>query len=285
MTRSSAAQEPSMDEILASIRRIIESGDERTDSPLPAVASRTKPERSVVVERLGLEDGANVVARLSPDIDTAFLPGDEDDLEAHLRREIEADALMQSPAAQEAETEPRDETSRADRASEDATPSPSGSPSRSALVDLPETSAHERAQSQDAVDRSDVSGPAEVDAAPTPLKAEDEPERAADAPFIAANSDSRRMQGFRAAVLDDLVEGGQLESGAALVSGRTGELVGASFDELARAIREGELRSLEDMAQELLRPMLQDWLDDNLPKLVERLVREEIERVARGGRR
>jgi len=29
--------------------------------------------------------------------------------------------------------------------------------------------------------------------------------------------------------------------------------------------------------------MLQDWLDNNLPTLVERLVREEIERVARGG--
>jgi cell pole-organizing protein PopZ len=35
----------------------------------------------------------------------------------------------------------------------------------------------------------------------------------------------------------------------------------------------------------MLRPMLSDWLDDNLPKLVERLVREEIERVARGPRR
>ena len=28
--------------------------------------------------------------------------------------------------------------------------------------------------------------------------------------------------------------------------------------------------------------LLQDWLDNNLPTLVERLVREEIERVARG---
>ncbi len=30
--------------------------------------------------------------------------------------------------------------------------------------------------------------------------------------------------------------------------------------------------------------MLKDWLDDNLPTMVERLVRAEIERVARGGR-
>ena len=34
----------------------------------------------------------------------------------------------------------------------------------------------------------------------------------------------------------------------------------------------------------MLRGMLKQWLDDNLPKLVERLVREEIERVARHGR-
>jgi len=39
------------------------------------------------------------------------------------------------------------------------------------------------------------------------------------------------------------------------------------------------------MAAEMLRPMLQEWLEDNLPTLVERLVREEIERVARGSRR
>jgi hypothetical protein len=34
----------------------------------------------------------------------------------------------------------------------------------------------------------------------------------------------------------------------------------------------------------LLRPLLKSWLDDNLPNLVERLVRQEIERVARPGR-
>jgi hypothetical protein len=34
----------------------------------------------------------------------------------------------------------------------------------------------------------------------------------------------------------------------------------------------------------MLRPMIKTWLDDNLPALVERLVRIEIQRVARGGR-
>jgi cell pole-organizing protein PopZ len=39
-------------------------------------------------------------------------------------------------------------------------------------------------------------------------------------------------------------------------------------------------RTLEDITRELLRPILKAWLDDNLPELVERIVREEIGRLA-----
>jgi cell pole-organizing protein PopZ len=41
-------------------------------------------------------------------------------------------------------------------------------------------------------------------------------------------------------------------------------------------------RTLEDLVKEMLQPLLKSWLDDNLPGLVERLVRAEIERVSRG---
>ncbi len=71
----------------------------------------------------------------------------------------------------------------------------------------------------------------------------------------------------------------------ALVSAATVEHVSRSFSDLAAAIDGHARRSLDEMAEEMLRPMLKDWLDDNLPTLVERLVREEIERVARGPRR
>jgi cell pole-organizing protein PopZ len=40
-------------------------------------------------------------------------------------------------------------------------------------------------------------------------------------------------------------------------------------------------RTLEDLVRELLRPMLKDWLDAQLPKIVERLVQEEIQRMSR----
>jgi cell pole-organizing protein PopZ len=40
--------------------------------------------------------------------------------------------------------------------------------------------------------------------------------------------------------------------------------------------------TIEDMVRGELRPLLKQWLDDNLPGLVERLVKAEIERVSRG---
>ena len=49
--------------------------------------------------------------------------------------------------------------------------------------------------------------------------------------------------------------------------------------------RQGELllggadRTLEDIVRGLLRPLLQAWLDEHLPGIVERLVREEIAQV------
>lgn len=38
--------------------------------------------------------------------------------------------------------------------------------------------------------------------------------------------------------------------------------------------------TLEDIVKELLRPMLKNWLDDNLPDIIERLVSQELERLA-----
>ncbi len=67
-----------------------------------------------------------------------------------------------------------------------------------------------------------------------------------------------------------------------IVSEQTGRQVAAAFGELSEAFSSSRRRSFDEMAEEMIRPMLQDWLDNNLPVLVERLVREEIERVARG---
>ncbi len=72
----------------------------------------------------------------------------------------------------------------------------------------------------------------------------------------------------------------------ALVSPETAYAAQNSFQNLADTIMARAVgdRGLEDMTRDLLRGMIKTWLDDNLPDMVERLVREEIERVARRGR-
>ncbi len=45
-----------------------------------------------------------------------------------------------------------------------------------------------------------------------------------------------------------------------------------------------EGNTVEGLIRELLRPMLRQWMDQNLPTLVERLVEAEIERLARRGK-
>jgi cell pole-organizing protein PopZ len=69
-----------------------------------------------------------------------------------------------------------------------------------------------------------------------------------------------------------------------LLSPRANAAVAASFDELARVLEDRGVRQIDRAVEDLLRPMLKRWLEDNLPSLVERLVREEIERVSRGRR-
>jgi uncharacterized protein len=67
-----------------------------------------------------------------------------------------------------------------------------------------------------------------------------------------------------------------------LLSPRSSAAVDMAFNSLAQTILVQNSRTLEDLVREMLKPMLKAWLDDNLPNMVERLVRAEIERVSRG---
>jgi cell pole-organizing protein PopZ len=69
-----------------------------------------------------------------------------------------------------------------------------------------------------------------------------------------------------------------------LVSATTDAAVNAAFNALIASRFVQESDAMMQMAREIMRPMLKAWLDDNLPVMVERLVRAEIERAARGGR-
>lgn len=60
--------------------------------------------------------------------------------------------------------------------------------------------------------------------------------------------------------------------------------VAAAFGTLGDLVVPAHERTLEGLVKEMLRPMLKTWLDDNLPRLVEDLVRQEIERISRQSR-
>jgi hypothetical protein len=67
-----------------------------------------------------------------------------------------------------------------------------------------------------------------------------------------------------------------------ILSRSTVSAVESAFNSLANTVLSNNARTLEDLVKEMLRPMLKSWLDDNLPNMVERIVKAEIERVSRG---
>ena len=67
-----------------------------------------------------------------------------------------------------------------------------------------------------------------------------------------------------------------------LLSPEANEAVALSFGALSANLDVRSAELTDSMVRDMLRPMLKTWLDDNLPTLVERLVRAEIQRVARG---
>jgi cell pole-organizing protein PopZ len=82
----------------------------------------------------------------------------------------------------------------------------------------------------------------------------------------------------------------EAEARASIVSDSTLDASAASLGRLARAVRrEAALRAfsgeedrrVEDLVRESLVPMLKDWVDRNLPDMVEAVVREEIEKMVR----
>jgi cell pole-organizing protein PopZ len=69
-----------------------------------------------------------------------------------------------------------------------------------------------------------------------------------------------------------------------LLSPAADAAIASSLSALGDLVLPQRDRTVEDLVKEILRPMLKDWLDENLPQLVEQLVRAEIERVVRSGR-
>ncbi|MEZ5691612.1 MAG: DUF2497 domain-containing protein [Rickettsiales bacterium] len=93
------------------------------------------------------------------------------------------------------------------------------------------------------------------------------------------------------AVADSTEEPKQEATDDSLISKETENTASAALSKLKKpdkpaaphvpspAFRSG--KTVEDMVEEMLRPMMKEWLDDNLPEIVERLVAKEIARLSR----
>jgi cell pole-organizing protein PopZ len=112
----------------------------------------------------------------------------------------------------------------------------------------------------------------------TKSRASETPMKTATQP-IASASESRNYEAARTPV-----QARRRDDDQNLLSEQSDAAVSGAFSALAHTILAQNARTLEDLVCEMLRPMLKEWLDDNLPSLVERQVQEEIQRVSRGRR-
>ncbi|HMF24740.1 MAG TPA: DUF2497 domain-containing protein [Pseudolabrys sp.] len=222
MTQTAKAQEPSMEEILASIRRIIADDDvskpakapEPAASPKPAPAATT-PSRPALAPAKPAPPPPAPPAALAP----AAATNSQDEIDAMLAELDGPPKAMPKPV----------------------TPQPAA-PSGEVL-DLTEA----------------MAAPATPPPGPAPTF------RTIDAASDVVFTSKREPMPERA-----------------LISNATIAAVDSAFNTLAHTVIGQNARTLEDLVKEMLRPLLKSWLDDNLPSMVERIVRAEIERVSRG---
>jgi uncharacterized protein len=226
MTQAAKAQEPSMEEILASIRRIIADDDAGKSPPPPPEPAKPPPMAAPPLRPVAAAPPPPPPAPEPAFVPVAAEPAVNETVLDEMLAELNATA---APVTQDAEDMAAD------------------------VLDLTE----------------DMAGPANP-----------------------ADSGFRTIDGQSDIVFEDsppeppAPEAPRLQfperSHRPLMSSATSAAVDSAFNTLAHTVLVQNARTLEDLVKEMLQPLLKSWLDDNLPGLVERLVRAEIERVSRG---
>ncbi|MGY5777121.1 DUF2497 domain-containing protein [Rhizobium sp. LEGMi135b] len=288
MAQPNVVREPSMEEILASIRRIIESNEPVGSKPIPAAhfaghGMRDDDIQLTVDEEFAAADRARA-AEQEPRFVAANSQMPAAEPQAAGRGLSLADVAARVRAASERNT-------AALLAAGREPPQPRELPPAMAarLAEVHVAEAHVEPVADIPAPAASPAMQAIAEVRIEPKMEELRPIAATPAPQLVAPVEPPIFQAPELAAaateMEASVPQGQAVSVSPLMSEAAGAQVSRSFEELAAIVDGGPRRSLDELAQEMLRPMLQEWLDDNLPTLVERLVREEIERVARGTRR
>jgi cell pole-organizing protein PopZ len=245
MTQPAKVQEPSMEEILASIRRIIADDEakpaEKANAPAVAAASSngTSPSARPPLTRDAPPSAA--AAKAAPPPPVAKAPAGE----TNSQDDIDAMLAGLDAATSDAEVRPPLPDGDVFELTDDmALPDPQPAPFR-------------RVEPVDDLEFSEnVPQPQ-----PQPRQPPYEPPPFYESAAPAPPPEPQPQQ---------------------ILSRSTVSAVESAFNTLANTVLSNNARTLEDLVREMLRPMLKSWLDDNLPGLVERIVKAEIERVSRG---
>ncbi|NDW05160.1 DUF2497 domain-containing protein [Jiella sp. 40Bstr34] len=290
MSNALPARDQSMDEILASIRRIIETGDERLGR-----TSATGGNAVRAIAGAPAEPAIGGVSAAQPQRETT--PRADDIAQARRRAEQLATAGEQpvhddaassnavSDASRVSANAPRTIRRQAAGSEAEMPEWPQAIAANDRYVEVAAEMFVEEFDEKGFADellRGAIVGEEHAEVAADALDGED-PEDATPAAHFRSSFDpepATEAEPVVAAPLED-----EIQVAHALVSRESGERVAASFSDLAAAIRDEHLRDADQVVREVVRPMLQEWLDENLPRLVENLVREEIERIARGNAR
>ena len=254
MTQPAKVQEPSMEEILASIRRIIADDEakppagEKPSSPAaappkpekpPAAAPPAKPAAMNNIPPSAIPAAQAAVAKAAPPPVAPAPPAAPAPAASNSQDDIDAllNGLDEATSADEIRP-PLPDGEVFELTDEMAVPSPPPQPS------------FHKIDPQDDLEFTETAAPRAVHRQPA-----FEPPPPFEAPAASPQQ---------------------------ILSRSTVSAVESAFNSLANTVLSNNARTLEDLVKEMLRPMLKSWLDDNLPGLVERIVKAEIERVSRG---
>lgn len=311
MAQPSVAREPSMEEILASIRRIIESNE-----PAPSNGFPGQPASEFELGEVELDvDFAEDISAEIPSPPAHVPPAANQGYGARQFNDFAPVVEREEPVAEKSMSL-ADVAARVRAAADrNATLGPQGSLAHGQGVTPAPTASPAPTQSSLEAERPQVAQPAR----PTdvrPLLAATAPQSLREMPTFNPPSQaaapapasqpvpvwetmqlrgtveeekpvSRAVDLRQEPMAEPVVQKSEpkLDRPVNLVSAEAGAQIARSFGALAEVFDGVRNPTIETVAQDMLRPMLQEWLEDNLPTIVERMVREEIERVARGPRR
>lgn len=270
MAQPNVAREPSMDEILASIRKIIESNEPGLPG-FPANDLGPAPEEGYRGDRSYGDDRAY-------DADDIHLTIDDDALVAEFEAEVQQHAQPtplrepQPEAERPAAAVSTPPLSLADvaarvRAASERHSLPPREPDNAAAPRPKMESPTVTARMTPAPVAQQPAGQAEVKMEPVAAPvatAQFQPPAAIveemEAPVAQAAPATERVEVESHPV--SIIAEKDVNS---IVSPAVGEQVARSFGDLALALDSSARRSFDEIAEDMLRPMLQEWLDDNLP--------------------